>query len=190
MTAGPLPFSRRALLGVGGMLATIAALPGRAWALVKGGGPGLELLHPFLTPLQRATLSGLADRILPSTGTPGAVAAGVPEKIEMMLWDWHSAAERAAFLDGLAALDVAARKLGKAGFAAADPAAQDVILTAMMNGELGKDSLAFFIKARDEVISAYYRSEPGAKLEQSYLPVPGDYVGDYPYNKIGRVISW
>ena len=47
----------------------------------------------------------LAELIIPKTETPGAIEAGAPAFIEMMVADWFNDGERKIFFDGLAALD-------------------------------------------------------------------------------------
>ena len=37
------------------------------------------------TPQQRALMTALSERVMPTTDTPGAIAAGVPEFIEKLL---------------------------------------------------------------------------------------------------------
>jgi hypothetical protein len=53
---------------------------------------------------QRTLVSELAETILPRTGTPGALDAGVPEFIDRMLAWWFTGDERDQFVRGLAAI--------------------------------------------------------------------------------------
>ena len=50
-------------------------------------------------------VSILAELIIPKTDTPGAIEAGAPAFIEMMVADWFNDGERKIFFDGLTALD-------------------------------------------------------------------------------------
>ena len=43
----------------------------------------------------------VSELIIPTTDTGGALAAGVPEFVKMMLSDWFSEAERANFISGM-----------------------------------------------------------------------------------------
>ncbi len=42
-------------------------------------------------PPQRALMTALSERVMPTTDTPGAITAGVPEFIEKLLADWAAA---------------------------------------------------------------------------------------------------
>ena len=140
------------------------------------------------TPTQRALVTALSERILPTSDTPGAIAAGVPEYIEHMLGDWAITDERATIIDGLAAID--ARSLHDYEKAAVKASAtqQDALLRLAMNGEL-PGGAPFFQAFRQLVITGYYTSEIGITQEREYLPVPGEYDGAYPYEKVKRIFS-
>jgi gluconate 2-dehydrogenase gamma chain len=51
--------------------------------------------------IERRTVELAAERILPATDTPGALDAGVPRFIELMVDDWFTEAERSTFIEGL-----------------------------------------------------------------------------------------
>ena len=53
---------------------------------------------------QRALMTALSERVMPTTDTPGAIAAGVPEFIEKLLADWAKPEERTPILAGLDAI--------------------------------------------------------------------------------------
>jgi gluconate 2-dehydrogenase gamma chain len=74
----------------------------------------------LFTPLQRAAVSAMAEQVIPATDTPGAIDAGVPRFIELMVSDWFNASERELFMRGLE--DVQQRAGGD--FAALDRAEQ------------------------------------------------------------------
>ena len=72
-------FLERLSLGFGVVLA-----PGTVAALVSGCRPSAGLPE-FLTPTEFLLVSDLADCIIPRTDTPGAVDAGVPRYVDMLL---------------------------------------------------------------------------------------------------------
>ncbi|WP_347567197.1 gluconate 2-dehydrogenase subunit 3 family protein [Sphingobium sp. BYY-5] len=140
------------------------------------------------TPAQRALVAALSERILPTTDTPGAIAAGVPEYIEHMLGDWAVDDDRATIIDGLAAIDARSMADYRTTAVKASAAQQDALLRLAMNGEL-PGAAPFFQAFRQLVITGYYTSEIGITQERHYLPVPGDYDGAYPYAKVKRIFS-
>jgi hypothetical protein len=58
-----------------------------------------------LTPRQQATVTRIAELIIPETDTPGATSVRVPQFIDLILTEWMSDGERSAFLEGLAELE-------------------------------------------------------------------------------------
>lgn len=142
----------------------------------------------IFTPAQRALVGALSERVLPTTDTPGAIAAGVPEYIEHMLGDWAVNDDRATILDGLTAIDARSMVDYKKPALKASAAQQDALLTLAMNGGL-PSAIRFFQAFRQLVITGYYTSEIGITQERHYLPVPGDYDGAYLYSKVKRIFS-
>lgn len=140
------------------------------------------------TPAQRALVAALSERVMPTTDTPGAIAAGVPDYIEHMMGDWAVNDDRDLILGGLAALD--ARSMADFGKPAlkASAAQQDALLTLAMNDQV-PGGAKFFEAFRQLVLTGYFTSEVGIMQERTYLPVPGDYDGAYPASKIDRIFS-
>jgi gluconate 2-dehydrogenase gamma chain len=86
--------------------------------------------HPLnlFDPHQRATISAIAERIIPETDTPGAVAAGVPGFIELIVAENYQDEEQTGFLAGLTDVDVRSNSLFKRSFVDATSTEQDRIL--------------------------------------------------------------
>lgn len=107
-----MTLSRRTLL----QLAALAAVPSTARAEL----PDAEWIRAALDRLagnpprpltadERATVSAIADALIPRTETPGALDVGAPDFIELLLAEWVPDAEREAFRNGIAELDARAR---------------------------------------------------------------------------------
>ncbi|MFD1035045.1 gluconate 2-dehydrogenase subunit 3 family protein [Sphingomonas hankookensis] len=186
---------RTALAGVAAMFGTALYAP-----LARAAGASGPIVTPVptisegppsaavFTPVQRAAMTALSERVLPTTDTPGAIAAGVPVYIEKLLADWSYPAERVPILAGLDAIEAKAMADYRVSTAKATPAQQDALLTLAMNGQItgGK---TFFEAFRQLVIAGYYTSEIGMTQEREYLPVPGEYDGAFPYSKVNKVYS-
>lgn len=142
---------------------------------------------PVFTAAQKALVSALSERILPTTDTPGAIAAGVPAFIEQLLGEWALPADAAPVLAGLAAIDARSRADYGVTAAKASAVQQDALLTLAMNKALpGTES--FFEIFRQLVITGYYTSEIGMTEEREYLPIPGSYDGAYPIAKAAKIM--
>ena len=140
------------------------------------------------TPPQRALMTALSERVMPTTDTPGAIAAGVPEFIEKLLADWAGPDDRVPIIAGLDAIEARSRADYSLAAAEATPEQQDALLTLAMEDKLpgGRE---FFDKFRQLVITGYFTSDVGITQERKYLPVPGRYDGAYPYSEVNRVGS-
>lgn len=184
---------RTAMAGVAAMFGTalfapIARAAGVAPAagipVISEGAPSVAVF----TPAQRALMTALSERILPTTDTPGAIAAGVPAFIEKLLADWARPEDRVPIVAGLDA--IAARSLQdyKVAAAQATPVQLDALLTLAMDDRIPAGK-AFFTAFRQLVITGYYTSEIGMTQEREYLPVPGEYNGAFPYSQVNKVYS-
>lgn len=143
---------------------------------------------PVFTAQQRALMTALSERVMPTTDTPGAITAGVPAFIEKLLADWAAPGDRKPIVEGLDAIEARSQADYKVAADKATPAQQDALLTLAMEDKIpgGKD---FFEKFRQLVITGYFTSEVGITQEREYLPVPGRYDGAYPYSKVNKVFS-
>jgi hypothetical protein len=151
--------------------------------------PGFVASHAALTSDQRSLVAAISERIIPTTDTPGAIAAGVPAFIEMMLADWYEPTERDDFMTGLGVFEGHVRVQFNGTFVGLAPEEQDLVLTQAMTGRVSGLSGSFFEHCRQLTIMGYYTSEIGCKQERVYVPVPGHYDGKYPYDQVRRVFS-
>lgn len=185
--------SRRDALGVFSLTALTAMFgaslsPALARAASAGAQPGFAAVNPPFSPAQAAFVAAYSDRIVPKTDTPGAVEAGVPGFVAMMVGDWFNADERAAFIAGITAVDAYSQATFRKPFAKLKPAQQDAAITTLMNGGIPAAG-DFFSQSRQVILAGYYTSEIGETVERVYLPVPGDYDGHYDYAKVNRVFN-
>lgn len=149
-------------------------------------------------------LALLTEMIIPKTDTPGAIEAGVPAVVEMMVADWYTDTERKLFFDGLTALDSFCSEKFNHGFvqcdgaqqiqalkaAEADAARYKPVLSALPFDRTVDENTPFFTKLKELTVLGYYTSEVGAKQELAYNPMPMRYEGDYDFSKTGHQWSW
>jgi hypothetical protein len=134
------------------------------------------------------------DRIIPDTDTPGAVAAGTVDFIEMIVSEWMNAEERERFMRGLAHLDAHTESVAGVRFAHAGEPRQIAILEGLQAEgrtlqELDEDApTPFFQQARGLVLHGYYTSEIGMREELLYRPYPGSYNGCVDVGEVTRPI--
>lgn len=150
---------------------TEAVLDDAEFASIKG----------FFSVEEMVLVSAIADTIIPTTDTPGAVAAEVPEKIQSLATLWGDDNHRRYWRGGLRSLSE-----NLAGFVEKIPQEREVQLgayDAKVFGGQAKDG--FYRDMKSTIATAYYMSEIGATQELAYEPVPGEFKGcvplaDYP----------
>src|SRR5436305_13310498 len=91
---------RDLLTGAAALLGAEIAAP-LARALAAEAPPGFTPSRGYFTADQRSLVAAISERIIPTTDTPGAIAAGVPGFVEMMLADWYGSTDRNEFMQGL-----------------------------------------------------------------------------------------
>ncbi|MBW2274423.1 MAG: gluconate 2-dehydrogenase subunit 3 family protein [Deltaproteobacteria bacterium] len=159
--------------------------------------------HALFTPAQRELVATATELILPATDTPGALGAGVPVFVEMILVDWYLDDERERFLAGLARLDTLARERSGKAFVHAGHAQQLEILEALEQEGLAQQPAsrrarvfstdrrtqpAFFPALKELTLVGYYTSVVGATAEHVFEPVPARYEGCVPASERDRVV--
>lgn len=117
-----------------------------------------------LTAAEQALVSGLADRILPSTDTPGALDVRVPEFIDLLLTEWYDESDRDRFLEGLSAIDEFARVEAGAPFMSLDESARLGVMEALdSSGQGGDGAGAAFAQLKALTVYGYFTSERVSK---------------------------
>lgn len=180
---------RRELLKIMAMtLGSGVALPQSAFARI--GETFNEADLTFFGPAQRAQVAILAEAIIPKTDTPGAIEAGVPGWIEVIVKDCLEPVDQKLITDGLAAIMLRCTKDHGKGFDQLTPAEQVAFLTAYDKEtqleweKLHKDEkpirLTFLRQFKELTKFCYVNSEVGATQAFNFQLVPGKWVPDMP----------
>jgi hypothetical protein len=155
---GRLPLDRRAFV-------QLATTFGLSLAV-----PGLAAKAPA-TPLtaDEWTLIGeVSELIIPTTDTGGALAAGVPDFVKMMLSEWFSQAERENFIAGLHEFSAGASKKYGNKFGELPASQKDQYFGEMLStaeGSATAPRTPFVVLMKRLTIFGYYTSELGATSE-------------------------
>jgi gluconate 2-dehydrogenase gamma chain len=171
---------KRLSLLVGGTLSasTVSAVLGGCGL----GGKSQDYVFQTLSVEQVDLVAAIAEVIIPATDTPGARAAGVDQFIDLMLSGWMRPDERASFLIGLKAFDQSfekesAKKFTEAGvkdqLAFMDPLDREAA-----RARLDHQTLPFFGRMKELVVTGYYSSEIGATQELRHQMIFPKYDGN------------
>ncbi len=128
----------------------------------------------FFTPTQRELVAAIAETIIPQTDTPGAIDAGVPGWIELLVQDCLGPADQKVIREGLGTIEeVSNGKFGKA-YAALSLGDQIQLLTEMENeAKRAGDEKAFIRRFKELTKFCYVNSEVGATEAFEFVFVPG-----------------
>ena len=149
----------------------------------------------FFTSQQRETIEALSELIIPTTDTPGAITAGVPEFNELIVAEWYDTDDRERFMRGLTEVDERTQVLGGVQFAQSGVETQAEIVSALeieSRTTIASEEDAptpFFQQFRGLVLSGYYSSEIGLREELLYQPIPGRFDGCVDLSEVTRSAS-
>ena len=168
---------------IGGMMS--ATVQQALIAVANAGEP-----NGVLNSQRRRCLEALVERIIPATDTPGAMEAGVPDFIELILEKGLMAEDAKRFMAGIDEVGDLSRSNYGSDYIELNAAQQDAILTGLeqkaANSQRG-DATPFFQVLKELTLVGYYTSEVGATREIRYLPVPGSYDGCVEWKEGDRV---
>lgn len=185
---------------LGGSLS--GSISSAAIANAVGGIHKAKAANAFFDSESSKSVAILVELIIPETDTPGAIEAGVPAFVELIVSDWYTDKEREIFLEGLAALDKFCQKSFGKSFSRCDTDAQIGALkwvereskSYRSNAAPGDNTLSedapFFLKLKELSVLGYYTSEIGATQELIYNPMPMTYDGDINFVDVGRQWSY
>jgi hypothetical protein len=185
------------LLALGSALPAFPASAVAAFREVHAGlaqTPALRALNPH----QDATVTTMADLLIPRTDTPGAKDVRVNEFIDHIVADWYSDEDRARFVAGLADVDTQTQRVFQKNFVDASPAQQAEILRvlgeemsaaagAIADGPRGyrasppEPDENFYFMFRQLVLTGYFTSEAGFTQVLHEEIIPGRFDGCVPY---------
>lgn len=141
---------------------------------------------------ERNTISRMADIIIPSTKIPGAIGAGVPSFVIMMMQQCYPAHDQDNFHKGLGAFDLVCKQNYGHHFLKLSGEKQIEAVKYLDNrvfdkndpvGKSDESVSSFYRNLKGLTVLGYYSSKPGATEALRYLPVPGHYDGCVPYHK-------
>jgi hypothetical protein len=136
-------------------------------------GPSLEISDQ-----QEALLADVADVIIPTTGTPGAKAAGAEKFITRVMRDCYPIEDQKTFYAGLAKVDALSKEAYGKSFSALDANQKtDIIKKTTVSDK------PFFLQMKGLTVTGYFTSEIGATQALDYLPIPGRFDGSWPMPK-------
>jgi hypothetical protein len=179
---------RRELLRAAASAAALAVLPGAAdaadliWTRIYA---RQQSTHRDPTPSAQQTLiNALADTIMPRTDTPSATDVQVPAFIDVIVTEYYTDTERAAFTSGLAAIDALATRLGGAPFASLNSEQRITVMTALEQPVDRNDPAARgYSRLKGLVVHGYFTSQPVQRDVLRINVTPGRFDGSAPLER-------
>jgi hypothetical protein len=147
------------------------ALPESAFA--KLGEPLDPAALKFFTAEQRALVADLSETIIPKTDTPGALDAGVPQWVELIVQDCLEAGDQKIITDGLVEVEKRSNERFTKPFAKLATSERIELLTALeQESKKAGTTKAFIRQFKDLVKFTYVNSEVGGTQALEWILVP------------------
>lgn len=185
----------RASMLLGGVITASAASGILAGCTTTPDGTG-EVKSGFLTAEETATVSAMAEQIIPRTDTPGALDVGVPAFIDRMLAGYYTDKERGIVRAGLASANSDAVKLRGKPFAQLTVDEQVALMRqydkaqfdqTRANSNVQGAAPHHFRLIKELTIIGFCTSEAGVTKLMRYEQSPGPFRGDVPLRDVGKV---
>lgn len=165
----------------------LAVFDAHAAAQKPGDGP------QFFSADQTDLLAAVVDIIIPRTGTPGALDAGVPRFIDLMFRDVYTKEDQQRYLHSMATF----QKANEKPFLLLDPAQRKAQITqlhtkALADPKIGDSTSAanFVLMSKKLTMLGFFLSQPGCTEVLQYVAVPGAFHADIPLSEAGNGRAW
>ncbi|HBY88796.1 MAG TPA: hypothetical protein DEO86_23335 [Colwellia sp.] len=184
--------SRRRFLKQATILLGASVSASLSAAVLKGITTDSPVNSSTLSESQQQVISLLSERIIPKTDTPGALEAGVPAFISIIVSEWYNPDEKKAFISGINDMESYCFQQFNCSLSQASSAQHDLVLTeferlTVKNKDSDKPSI--FSTLRELVVVGFFTSKPGAMQALKHNHVAGQFIGDYPLSKVGKAWS-
>ncbi|MDX2189764.1 MAG: gluconate 2-dehydrogenase subunit 3 family protein [Bacteroidota bacterium] len=131
-----------------------------------------------LSAIQEKMLFEIAERIIPETDTPGAIAAKVPQFIFMTFKEVFDEKNQENFIAGINEIaELAKQKYGLPFLQCTESQQTEILLN------IEKKSNDFFKLLKDLTLTGYFTSKIGATQALNYVHIPGRYDGNTTLEK-------
>lgn len=181
---------RQSVLVIGGTAVSTSLLSGLLVSCTSD--PSIDWTPEFLTIDEAGMLNQFIDILLPTTDTPGAVEAGVPEFLDKFAQNYLPSEVQQKFRDGLMAINKDSEaKYGKPFNKLSNEQQTELINiydeAAFGEGKEGSDLVAldFYKEMKSNICWAYCTSELGATKHLQFDFDPGEYVDCVPIDEVG-----
>ncbi len=147
----------------------------------------------FFSVDQRSTVIAISEAIIPATDTPGAIAAGVPAFIELMVSEWYNPQEQGMFMSGLNNLIKTSQEKHQKSFHVITIAEQVKLLEKLednasdsvwyQRGNVMRDIISdapFICQIKELTTWGFFTSEVGGKQVLRDNPMPMRFDGEIP----------
>jgi len=144
-----------------------------ASAMLANVAPGPAGADELESSLLTGTLVAVVDTIVPRDRDPGAVDAGVPDRIAQSLV--NDGDLRVLYREGLALVEALAQERGSTAFAALDVRERERIIGSLAGraGQRSTQAASFYRQVRADVLKYYWASEVGRRAVGYDLPSGG-----------------
>lgn len=174
---------RRYLIKAFGAIAASSAFLSACGKAEEGGEQKIGHTPSFYTPALFAFVSRVADALIPTTETPGAVAVGVPQMLDHLMVDWADDETREKHL---ADWQLILTTLAVPAETPNEEFAENVRLLDAVAFTTERAQYGGYRRQKSLIAQAYYWSEPGATQELQYELNPEELIVCGPIEEIGR----
>jgi gluconate 2-dehydrogenase gamma chain len=183
---------RRVAWLLGGAVSAPAALAILQGCSAKDAAPTADAgwTPKFFKGEQADVITAIADIIIPRTDTSGALDAGVPAFIDLMLADVYDDAARERFNSGYAAFDTNLRGAGSP-FLGQSKEQQTFAVKRELERELQETGpKPFMLMTRELTLLGFYTSKVGISENMEYVSVPTVFHGCVPLSSLSKPVYW
>jgi gluconate 2-dehydrogenase gamma chain len=139
---------------------------------------------------QRDVITAIADIIIPRTDTSGALDAGVPAFIDLMLADVYDDAARERFNAGYAAFDASLRGAGSPFLEQSNEQRTFAVKQELERALQETGPKPFMLMTRELTLLGFYTSKVGISENMEYVSVPTVFRGCVPLSSLAKPVYW
>ena len=183
---------RRAAWVLGGAISAPAALAILQGCSAKDSPAALDWTPKFFKGDQAKLMTAIADVIIPKTNTSGALDAGVPAFVDLLMADVYPRDDQERFSAGFAEFEAATKAGSGKSFLEQDAAQRKASVQRAIDAALGAEheDKPFILVARELTLLGFFTSRVGITENMEYVPVPTAYHGCVPLSQMKKHVHW